>query len=78
MGVFKTSRSVVYRVPEMNCGHCETKVAAAVKTLASVTDVKATSADKRLEIVFNGEVGPSVDAVNAVLEPAGYRAESSD
>lgn len=76
MGLFGGAKTVEYRVPDMNCGHCEAKVIQAVRGLPSVRRVKATSSDKRLVIHFGGDVGPDLEAVNGVLEPAGYRAEA--
>lgn len=75
MGLFSKNKSVEYRVPDMNCGHCEAKVTAALETLEVVKRVRATSADKRLVIEYRGEEAPDLASVNAVLEPAGYPAQ---
>ncbi len=75
MGLFGSKQRVEFRVPDMNCGHCEGKVTDAVKGLSGVSKVSATSADKKLVIEYKGEAAPDLEAVNAVLEPAGYHAE---
>lgn len=76
MGLF-TKKTVEYRVPDMNCGHCEAKVTAALQTVDGVSKVKATSKDKRLVIQYSGDAAPDLATVNAVLEPAGYPAEQA-
>ena len=75
MGLFGNDRKIEYRVPDMNCGHCETKIIAAVQGLPEIKKVRATSSDKRLVIHYSGADAPDLDAVNGALEPAGYRAE---
>lgn len=77
MGLFGSSRKVEFTVPDMNCGHCEAKVSAAVQTLDGITKVKATSKDKRLVVEYAGEQAPDLATINAVLEPAGYPAQNS-
>lgn len=78
MGLFGSKQSVQYRVPEMNCGHCEKKVTGAVTGLAGVKKVTATSTDKRLVIEYTGDVAPDLDAINSVLKPVGYEAEPTE
>jgi Cu+-exporting ATPase len=77
MGLFGTKKSVEYRVPDMNCGHCEAKVTAALEGVSGVKKVKATSSDKRLVIEYSGEIAPDLVTVNGVLEPAGYPAQEA-
>lgn len=72
MGLFGSRKTVEFTVPDMNCGHCEAKVTAAVKTLDGVVGVTATSADKKLVIQYKGDAAPDFATVNGVLEPAGY------
>lgn len=76
MSIFGSKQSVEFRVPAMNCGHCEAKVTGAVKGIAGVRKVMATSADKRLVIEYKGETTPDLEMVNALLKPVGYEAES--
>lgn len=76
MGIFGPRQRVEFYVPTMNCGHCEAKVTGAVKGLAGVKKVTATSSDKRLVIEYTGDSAPDLDAVNSVLKPVGYQAES--
>ncbi|TVR71091.1 MAG: copper chaperone [Spirochaetaceae bacterium] len=75
MALFGSKQSVAFRIPEMNCGHCEAKVSGAVKGLAGVKKVTATSADKRLVVEYKGDTAPDLDAINNVLKPVGYEAE---
>jgi P-type Cu+ transporter len=77
MGLFGSKKSVEYRVPDMNCGHCEAKVTAALAGVSGVKKVVATSGDKRLVIEYSGETAPNLATVNGVLEPAGYPAQEA-
>lgn len=75
MGLFGSKQSAEFRVPNMNCGHCEAKVTGAVKGLAGVRKVTATASDKKLVIQYTGESTPDLNVINAVLKPVGYEAE---
>ena len=76
MGLFGSSNKVEYTVPDMNCGHCEAKVTAALQGVDGIKKVKATSKDKRVVIEYTGEAAPDLETVNKVLEPAGYPAQA--
>lgn len=77
MGLFGSSRKVEFTVPDMNCGHCEAKVTAALETVDGITKIKATSKDKRLVVEYSGDQAPDLATINAVLEPAGYPARKA-
>ena len=77
MGLFSKNNTVEYTVPDMNCGHCEAKVTAALEGVAGVKKVKATAKDKRLVIEYSGDTAPDLNTVNTVLEPAGYPAQQA-
>jgi Cu+-exporting ATPase len=74
MGLFGSKATVRYHVADMNCGHCEAKVTAALSELPAVKKVKATAKDKTVVIEYSGDAAPDLATVNAVLEPAGYPA----
>jgi copper chaperone CopZ len=74
MGLFGEKRRVEFRVPEMNCAHCEAKVAGAARGMAGVKKVSATSEDKRLVLEYSGDTAPDLEMLNAVLKPVGYEA----
>jgi Cu+-exporting ATPase len=76
MGLFGSSNKVEYTVPDMNCGHCEAKVTAALQGVDGIKKVKATSKDKRVVIEYTGDSAPDLETVNGVLEPAGYPVQS--
>lgn len=76
MGLFGSKRRVEFRVPEMNCGHCEAKVSGAARGIAGVKKVYATSSDKRLVLEYRGDTAPDIETLNAVLKPVGYEAQS--
>lgn len=75
MGLFGKKNTVTYHIADMNCGHCEAKVTAALHELPTISKVKATAKDKRVVIEYKDEA-PDLEAVNAVLQPAGYPATS--
>ncbi|SIQ16128.1 Copper chaperone CopZ [Alkalispirochaeta americana] len=76
MGLFGLSRgSVEYRVPAMNCGHCEAKITGAVRGVAGVKKARASAPEKRLVLEYRGDTAPDLAAVNAVLKPLGFEAQ---
>jgi cation transport ATPase len=74
MGIFGSKQQVSYHIADMNCGHCEAKVTAALQELSGVKKVKATADDKTVRIEYTGDAAPDLATVNGVLEPAGYPA----
>ncbi|MFW6228461.1 MAG: heavy-metal-associated domain-containing protein, partial [Alkalispirochaeta sp.] len=74
MGLFGSNGKVSYHIADMNCGHCEAKVTAALSELPAVKKVKATAKDKTVVIEYTGDTAPDLATVNSVLEPAGYPA----
>ena len=74
MGLFGKKQSVVYTVPNMNCGHCEAKITERVSQLSGVSKVKADSKLKTLEIQYSG-AAPTVDDVNQSLNGTDYQAQ---
>jgi len=74
MGLFGSNANVSYHIAEMNCGHCEAKVTAALSELPAVKKVKATAKNKTVVIEYTGDTAPDLATVNSVLEPAGYPA----
>ena len=74
MGLFGKKQTVVYTVPNMNCGHCEAKITERVSRLAGVSKVKADSALKTLEIQHS-ENAPTVEEVNQALSDTDYQAQ---
>lgn len=74
MGLFSKGETVTFTVPEMNCDHCVAKVTAAMQELPGIRKVDADHGTKKLTLTYRGET-PTLEAVNARLEPKGYVAE---
>lgn len=74
MGLFGKKQEAVFSVPELSCGHCEMKVGKLLSTVAGVVEVKASSADKRVTLVYKGSSAPSLETVTAALGDSGYTA----
>ena len=63
--------TVLYTVPGMHCGHCETAVKEEVSTVPGVESVVVDLDSKRVEVT-----GTALDdvAIRAAIEEAGYEA----
>ena len=63
--------TVIYSVPDMSCGHCETAVKREISALPGVDSVVVDLATKRVEVA-----GTALDdaAIRAAIEEAGYEA----
>ncbi len=63
--------SILYRVPDMSCGHCEAAVKREVSSLAGVESVAVDLRTKNVEVT-----GAALDdaAIRSAIEEAGYEA----
>ena len=63
--------TVLYTVPGMHCGHCETSVKEEVSAVPGVESVVVDLDSKRVEVT-----GTALDdtAIRAAIEEAGYEA----
>jgi copper chaperone CopZ len=61
------------RVTGMSCGHCEMRVANALKGVEGVKDANADHGKGSANVVVEGDV--PMDALVAAVEQAGYQAE---
>jgi copper chaperone len=76
MGLFKRKqqgRKVELRVTGMTCGHCEMRVANALKAVPGVKDAEADHTRERAVVTVEGDV--PMDAMAEAVERAGYHVE---
>jgi copper chaperone CopZ len=65
------SETVVYRVPEIHCAHCE---AAITETVSEVQGVEAVEVDLETKVVAVSGRGLDDAALRSAIEDAGYDA----
>ena len=70
----RQKKEMVLTVPEMSCGHCETRLVGLLSGLQGVASVKADAGKKRVALTLAGDTPPSLEAISAALEDSGYTA----
>jgi copper chaperone len=76
MSLFKkepAGEKIELRVTGMSCGHCEMRVANALRGVDGVKDAKADHGKGTATVTVEGDV--SAEALVAAVEQAGYQAE---
>ena len=76
MGLFKkkaAGETVNLHVTGMTCGHCEMRVANALKGVPGVTDATADNTSDKAVVTIEGDV--PMDVLKAAVETAGYQVE---
>ena len=79
MSLFKkepAGETVELRVSGMSCGHCEMRVANALKGVEGVRDATADHGKGSATVTVEGDV--SMDALVTAVEQAGYQAQRPD
>lgn len=61
----------ILKVTGMTCGGCASKVTAALKSIAGVTDVNVSLSDGEVQVQFN-EHETNLPQLQSALERAGY------
>jgi Cu2+-exporting ATPase len=74
-GKRKKEKKIELTVHGMTCGHCEMRVAKALKEVAGVLNAEASHEREQALITVSSEEAVDVKALAAAVEAAGYQAE---
>lgn len=71
MGLFSSKQETVYKISNMNCGHCAAKIQDRLSALKGIKKVQADVAAGN--ITLQSTLSLTVDELNAALEDTDYR-----
>jgi copper chaperone CopZ len=74
-GKRKKGQQIELTVHGMTCGHCEMRVANALKEVTGVLDAEASHERERATVTVSSIEAVDVGALVTAVEAAGYRAE---